>query len=155
MRRGMRWTLAMEGSGGGWGAYDKDNNRMFLNQIPFADHRALLDPSTAALAGRELEMLGALGFDLRHPAAVRALRFLWRNQEADGSWYGRWGVNYVYGTWSVLAGLKAIGEDMQARDVRRAVAWLLSAPNPDRGVGESCRSYAEADADGGGGSKPS
>src|SRR2546427_12186423 len=86
-----RWTLAMQGSDGGWGAYDKDNNRMFLNQIPFADHRALLDPSTADLTGRELEMLGALGFDMRHPAAVRALRFLWKNQEADGSWYGRWG----------------------------------------------------------------
>jgi len=126
-----------------------------LNQIPFADHRALLDPSTADLAGRELEMLGALGFDLRHPAAVRALRFLWKNQEADGSWYGRWGVNYVYGTWSVLAGLKAIGEDMQARYVRRAVAWLVSKQNPDGGWGESCRSYAEADAHGVGESTPS
>ena len=155
MRRGMRWTLAMQGSDGGWGAYDKDNNKMFLNQIPFADHRALLDPSTADLTGRELEMLGALGFDPRHPTAVRALRFLWKNQETDGSWYGRWGVNYVYGTWSVLAGLKAIGEDMQARYVRRAVTWLVSKQNPDGGWGESCRSYAEADAHGVGESTPS
>src|SRR5438309_777387 len=155
MRRGMRWTLAMQGSDGGWGAYDKDNNKMFLNQIPFADHRALLDPSTADLTGRELEMLGALGFDMKHPAAVRALRFLRKNQEADGSWYGRWGVNYVYGTWSVLAGANAIGEDMQVAYVRRAVAWLVSKQNPDGGWGESCRSYAEADAHGVGESTPS
>jgi squalene-hopene/tetraprenyl-beta-curcumene cyclase len=148
MQRGIRWTLAMQGSDGGWGAYDKDNNKLFLNHIPFADHKALLDPSTADLAGRELEMLGALGYDLSHPAAVRAIRFLRKNQEADGSWYGRWGVNYVYGTWSVLAGLKAIGEDMQAEYVRRAVAWLVSKQNPDGGWGESCLSYAEADAHG-------
>src|SRR5207247_9890081 len=119
-----------------------------------ADHRALLDPSTADLTGRELEMLGALGFDMKHPAAVRALRFLRKNQEADGSWYGRWGVNYIYGTWSVLAGLKAIGEDMQAEYVRRAVAWLVSKQNPDGGRGESCLSYAEADAHGVGESTP-
>ena len=148
MQRGIRWTLAMQGSDGGWGAYDKDNNKLFLNHIPFADHKALLDPSTADLAGRELEMLGALGYDLSHPAAVRAIRFLRKNQEADGSWYGRWGVNYVYGTWSVLAGLKAIGEDMRAEYVRRAVAWLVSKQNPDGGWGESCLSYAEADAHG-------
>ena len=155
MRRGIRWTLAMQGSDGGWGAYDKDNNKMFLNQIPFADHKALLDPSTADLTGRELEMLGALGYDLSHPAAVRAIRFLRKNQEADGSWFGRWGVNYVYGTWSVLAGLKAIGENMQADYVRRAVAWLASKQNPDGGWGESCLSYAEADAHGVGESTPS
>lgn len=148
MRRGIRWTLAMQGSDGGWGAYDKDNNKMFLNQIPFADHKALLDPSTADLTGRELEMLGALGYDLSHPAAVRAIRFIRKNQEADGSWYGRWGINYVYGTWSVLAGLKAIGENMQAEYVRRAVAWLVSKQNPDGGWGESCLSYAEEDAHG-------
>lgn len=155
MRRGMRWTLAMQGSDGGWGAYDKDNNKLFLNQIPFADHRALLDPSTADLTGRELEMLGALGYDRSHPAAVRAMQFLRENQEKDGSWYGRWGVNYIYGTWSVLAGLKAIGEDMQAGYVRRAVAWLVSKQNPDGGWGESCLSYAEAEAHGVGVSTPS
>lgn len=155
MRRGVRWTLAMQGNDGGWGAYDKDNDKMFLNQIPFADHRALLDPSTADLTGRELEMLGLLGYDRSHPAAVRALRFLRENQEADGSWYGRWGVNYIYGTWSVLAGLKAIGENMQADYVRRAVAWLVSKQNSDGGWGESCLSYAEADAHGVGESTPS
>jgi len=148
MQRGAEWTLAMQSSDGGWGAYDKDNNKMLFNQIPFADHRALLDPSTADLAGRELEMLGALGYGLSHPAAVRALRFLRKTQEENGSWYGRWGVNYIYGTWSVLAGLKAIGEDMQAEYVRRAVIWLVSKQNPDGGWGESCLSYAEEEAHG-------
>jgi squalene-hopene/tetraprenyl-beta-curcumene cyclase len=153
--RGYQWVMAMQGSDGGWGAYDKDNNRMVLNLIPFADHRALLDPSTADLAGRCLEMLGALGYDRTHPAAVRALEFLQREQEPDGSWYGRWGVNYVYGTWSVLAGLRAIGEDMSAHCVSRAVAWLESRQNPDGGWGESCLSYADPSTSGRGESTPS
>jgi squalene-hopene/tetraprenyl-beta-curcumene cyclase len=133
----------MQSSDGGWGAYDKNNNRMVLNLIPFADHRALLDPSTADVAGRCLEMLGVLGYDRTHPAAGPALDFLRREQEPDGSWYGRWGVNYIYGTWSVLAGLRAIGEDMSTPHIRRAVAWLESKQNPDGGWGESCLSYAE------------
>jgi squalene-hopene/tetraprenyl-beta-curcumene cyclase len=141
--RGSRWVLAMQSSDGGWGAYDKNNNRMVLNLIPFADHRALLDPSTADVAGRCLEMLGVLGYDRTHPAAGPALDFLRREQEPDGSWYGRWGVNYIYGTWSVLAGLRAIGEDMSTPHIRRAVAWLESKQNPDGGWGESCLSYAE------------
>ena len=148
MKRGLSWVLPLQGSDGGWGAYDKDNNKMLFNQIPFADHRALLDPSTADLTGRALEMLGAFGYDASHPAAMRALRFLRRDQEGDGSWYGRWGVNYIYGTWSVLAGLKAIGEDMQADYVRRAVAWLVSRQNPDGGWGESCLSYEDPAAHG-------
>src|SRR5439155_19500958 len=126
---------AMRGRDGRWGAYEKETDKVFLNRIAAADHRVLLETSTADLTGRELEMLGALGFDIKHPAAVRALRFLRKNQEADGSWYGRWGVNYIYGTWSVLAGLKAIGEDMQAEYVRLAVAWLVSKQNPDGGWG--------------------
>jgi squalene-hopene/tetraprenyl-beta-curcumene cyclase len=145
----------MQSTDGGWGAYDKDNNRMVFNVIPFADHRALLDPSTSDLAGRCLEMLGTLGYDRWHPAAMRALEFLKREQEPDGSWYGRWGVNYIYGTWSVLAGLRAIGEDMSAPYVRRAVAWLESRQNPDGGWGESCLSYAEATHAGRGESTPS
>ena len=155
IRRGMQWVLAMQGSDGGWGAYDKDNNRIVFNYIPFADHRALLDPSTADLAGRCLEMLGALGYDRTHPAAVQALAFLKKEQEADGSWYGRWGVNYIYGTWSVLAGLAAIGEDLSAPYVRRAVAWLESKQNPDGGWGESCLSYGDAACSGKGDSTPS
>lgn len=155
MRKGYRWVLAMQGSDGGWGAYDKDNNRMILNYIPFADHRALLDPSTADLAGRCLEMLGTLGFDRAHPAAGPAIEFIKREQESDGSWYGRWGVNYIYGTWSVLAGLRAIGEDLSAPYVRRAVEWLESKQNLDGGWGESCLSYAERETAGQGESTPS
>lgn len=153
--RGYRWVMAMQGSDGGWGAYDKDNNRVVFNLIPFADHRALLDPSTADLAGRCLELLGTLGFDRSQPASVRALEFLRREQEADGSWYGRWGVNYIYGTWSVLAGLRAIGEDMSAPYVRKAVAWLESRQNPDGGWGESCLSYGDQALAGRGESTPS
>jgi squalene-hopene/tetraprenyl-beta-curcumene cyclase len=153
--RGTRWALGMQGSDGGWGAYDKDNNRMVFNVIPFADHRALLDPSTSDLAGRCLEMLGTLGHHQWHPAAVRALEFLKREQEPDGSWYGRWGVNYIYGTWSVLAGLQAIGEDMSAPYVRKAVAWLEARQNPDGGWGESCLSYADQGWAGRGESTPS
>jgi len=148
-------VMAMQGSDGGWGAYDKDNNRTVFNLIPFADHGALLDPSTADLAGRCLEMLGVLGYDRTHPAAERALEFLRREQEADGSWYGRWGVNYVYGTWSVLVGLRMIGEDMSAPYVRQAVAWLESKQNSDGGWGESCLSYTDPAAAGRGDSTPS
>jgi squalene-hopene/tetraprenyl-beta-curcumene cyclase len=147
--------MAMQGSDGGWGAYDKDNNRMVFNLIPFADHRALLDPSTADLTGRCLEMLGTLGYDVNHPAVKPALQFLKREQEVDGSWYGRWGVNYIYGTWSVLAGLRAIGEDLTADYVQRAVLWLESKQNPDGGWGESCLSYADTEWAGRGESTPS
>ena len=152
---GYSWVLAMQGSDGGWGAYDKDNNREVFNLIPFADHRALLDPSTADLAGRCLEMLGALGYDRTHPAAVRAMQFLRREQEENGSWYGRWGVNYIYGTWSVLTGLRAVCEDMSAPYVKRAVRWLESVQNQDGGWGESCGTYADPALAGQGESSPS
>ncbi len=155
IRRGMDWVLAMQGSDGGWGAYDKDNNRIVFNYIPFADHHALLDPSTSDLTGRCLEMLAALGYDQSHPAVGPALRFLRREQEADGSWYGRWGVNYIYGTWSVLAGLRAIGVDLSDPAISRAVAWLESKQNPDGGWGESCHSYGDPASSGKGDSTPS
>ncbi len=155
IRRGAEWVLAMQGSDGGWGAYDKDNNRIVFNYIPFADHHALLDPSTADLTGRCLEMLAALGYDRTHPAVGPALAFLKHEQEDDGSWYGRWGVNYIYGTWSVLAGLRAIGEDLSEPYIRRAVSWLESKQNPDGGWGESCLSYGDPAHSAKGGSTPS
>lgn len=143
IKRGSQWALALQSSNGGWGAYDKDNDRLIFNKIPFADHQALLDPPTADLTGRCLEMLGTLGYDRSHQAVGPALQFLRNEQEADGSWYGRWGVNYLYGTWCVLAGLEAIGEDMSSTWIQRAVAWLESKQNVDGGWGESCLSYAD------------
>jgi len=145
IKRGSQWALDMQSFNGGWGAYDKDNDRLIFNKIPFADHQALLDPPTADLTGRCLEMLGTLGYDQSHPAVAPALEFLRKEQEVDGSWYGRWGVNYLYGTWCVLAGLEAIGEDMSSPWVQRAVVWLESKQNVDGGWGESCLSYAEQD----------
>jgi squalene-hopene/tetraprenyl-beta-curcumene cyclase len=142
--RGLNWILALQGSDGGWGAYDKNNNRMVFNLIPFADHGALMDPSTEDLAGRVLEALGYLGFRPDEPAVAKAIAFLKARQCWDGSWYGRWGVNYLYGTWSVLAGLDSIGEDMGAPYIRKAVAWLLSRQNPDGGWGESCYTYDDS-----------
>lgn len=153
--RGLNWVLALQGRDGGWGAYDRDNDRVVFNRIPFADHGALMDPSTEDLAGRVLEALGHLGFRPDEAAAARAVAFLKQMQRPDGSWYGRWGVNYLYGTWSVLAGLRSIGEDMQQPYVRRAVAWLQSRQNPDGGWGESCFSYDDPRTAGMGHSTPS
>ncbi len=143
IRTGFEWALAMQSSDGGWGAYDKDNNRLIFNKIPFADHQALLDPSTADLTGRCLEMLGTLGYDQSHSAVAPALEFLQKEQEPNGSWYGRWGVNYIYGTWSVLAGLRAIGLDMNVPWIQKSVTWLESVQNQDGGWGESCDTYAD------------
>lgn len=141
IRRGIAWCLGMQSKNGGWGAFDKDNTKHILNKIPFADLEALIDPPTADLTGRMLELMGTFGYPKETPAAVRALEFLKRNQEPDGPWWGRWGVNYIYGTWSVLCGLKAIGEDPAQPYIRKAVNWLKSKQNIDGGWGESCESY--------------
>jgi squalene-hopene/tetraprenyl-beta-curcumene cyclase len=153
--RGLRWVLGMQCRDGGWGSFDADNTRMILNNIPFADHGALLDPPTEDLTGRAVEMLGTLRFGMDHPAAVRAIAFLRRTQRPDGSWFGRWGVNYIYGTWSVLRGLRAIGEDMRAPYVQRAVRWLVAHQNTDGGWGETLESYADVSLAGLGPSIPS
>jgi squalene-hopene/tetraprenyl-beta-curcumene cyclase len=155
VERGLAWFLGMQGNDGGWGSFDADNNRLIFNNIPFADHGALLDPSTEDLTGRGLELLGTLGFGTDHPAARRALGFIRRTQAPDGSWYGRWGVNYIYGTWSVLRGLAAIGEDLSRPYVRRAVTWLLARQNEDGGWGETLASYEDAALAGQGDSTPS
>ena len=143
MQRGLRWLLSMQCDDGGWGAFDVNNNKTLLNKIPFADLESMLDPSTSDLTGRALELLGIVGFPLTHRIVGRAIRFVKQNQEEDGSWYGRWGVNYLYGTCHVLCGLRAVGEDMQQPYVRRAVQWLIAHQNADGGWGESCRSYEE------------
>jgi squalene-hopene/tetraprenyl-beta-curcumene cyclase len=148
LAQGLKWALPMQSQSGGWASYDKDNDRLFLNEIPFADHKALLDPPTADLTGRMLEMLGHLGHSRSEPAAQRAIAFLRREQEPEGCWYGRWGVNYIYGTWSVLAGLRAIGEPMDQPYIRRATEWIINRQNPDGGWGESCYSYDDPRAAG-------
>ena len=139
--RGTEWVLGMQSRNGGWGSFDADNTHDFLNNIPFADHGALLDPPTADLTARCISMLAQLGYDRGHPALARALAYLRQEQEPDGSWFGRWGTNYIYGTWSVLVALNAAGEDMRAPYVRRAVDWLRARQKVDGGWGESCASY--------------
>ncbi|CAG0992635.1 squalene-hopene/tetraprenyl-beta-curcumene cyclase [Geobacteraceae bacterium] len=143
VKRGIAWCLGMQSKNGGWGAFDKDNTKHILNKIPFADLEALIDPPTADLTGRMLELMGTYGYPKDHPAAVRALQFVKENQEPDGPWWGRWGVNYIYGTWSVLCGLDAYGEDMGQPYIRKAVEWLVAHQNPDGGWGECCESYCD------------
>ncbi|MBI5191050.1 MAG: squalene--hopene cyclase [Nitrospirae bacterium] len=143
IKAGFDWLVALQGSDGGFGSFDKDNNKLILNHIPFADHGALLDPSTEDLAGRALEIMGLMGLDLSYPPAKAAYDYLLRTQRLDGSWYGRWGVNYIYGTWSALAGLHLIGVDMNEEFVRRSVNWLKSRQHEDGGWGESCGTYAD------------
>jgi squalene-hopene/tetraprenyl-beta-curcumene cyclase len=140
-QRGLAWLLSMQCDDGGWGAFDMNNNKRLLNRIPFADLESLLDPSTSDVTGRVMELLSKLGYPPQHPVMRRALRFLRKDQTEDGSWYGRWGVNYIYGTWAVLTGLRALGEDSSQGYIQRAVRWLKGCQNPDGGWGESCDTY--------------
>jgi len=141
IKRGIAWCLGMQSENGGWGAFDRDNTKYLLNKIPFADLEALIDPPTSDLTGRMLELMGNFDYPKTHPAAEGALEFLKREQEPEGPWWGRWGVNYLYGTWSVLCGLEAIGEDMTQPYIRKAVNWIKSKQNSDGGWGEVCESY--------------
>jgi squalene-hopene/tetraprenyl-beta-curcumene cyclase len=152
---GLNWALGMQSRSGGWGAFDTDNEAHFLNRIPFADMEAMIDPPSEDLTGRLLELMGTAGYDLRFHRARRARDFALRTQRPDGSWWGRWGANFIYGTWSVLAGLRAIGDDLDAAHVRRAVAWLKAHQNADGGWGESLRSYDDEREAGRGASTPS
>jgi squalene-hopene/tetraprenyl-beta-curcumene cyclase len=142
--KAINWILGMQSSDGGWGAFDIDNNNFYLNHIPFADHGALLDPSTSDLTARCIELLSMLGYGTSYPPIERGLRFLRNEQEESGAWFGRWGVNYIYGTWAVLSGLRQVGEDMSQPYIRKAVAWLKSCQNEGGGWGETCYSYNNA-----------
>jgi squalene-hopene/tetraprenyl-beta-curcumene cyclase len=153
--RGLGWFLGMQNQDGGFASFDADNNRIFLNNIPFADHGALLDPSTEDLTGRGLELLGTLGYNVTFEPAERALEFIRHSQRHDGPWHGRWGVNYIYGTWSVLRGLGAMSVDPRHEYVQRAVRWLIRRQNPDGGWGETCESYSKPELAGRGPSIPS
>jgi len=139
--RATEWVEGMQSSNGGWAAFEVDNEHYYLNHIPFADHGALLDPPTVDVTARCVSMLAQLGRTKDDPVVARALDYLRREQEPDGSWYGRWGTNYVYGTWSALCALNAIGIEHSAPEVRRAVAWLVSQQHADGGWGEGGESY--------------
>jgi squalene-hopene/tetraprenyl-beta-curcumene cyclase len=141
VERAIEWLLAMQGSDGGWAAFDVDNDWNFLSAVPFADHNAMLDPTCPDITGRVLEGLTASGIPASHDAVRRGVEYLRRSQEADGSWYGRWGVNYIYGTYLALRGLRAAGEDDREAHILRAGEWLRSIQNADGGWGESCAGY--------------
>jgi squalene-hopene/tetraprenyl-beta-curcumene cyclase len=140
MRRGIQWLLSMQNRDGGWGAFDRDNDRSFLCNIPFADHNAMIDPSTADVTARVVECLGRFGWSADHPVVRRAVNFLLKDQSKDGSWFGRWGVNYVYGTGGVLRALETVS--LATREFcQRAVNWLRSVQKVDGSFGESLLSY--------------
>jgi squalene-hopene/tetraprenyl-beta-curcumene cyclase len=140
-QRALNWLLGMQSKDGGWAAFDVDNNWTALSEVPFADHNAMLDPTCPDITGRVLEALCSCGLDREHPAVRRGVEYLVRTQEQDGSWYGRWGVDYVYGTFLALRGLRAAGESDREAHVLRAAEWLRSIQNADGGWGESCASY--------------
>ncbi len=154
IRRGLQWLLSMQNSDGGWAAFDRDNDHKFLCNIPFADHNAMIDPSTADVTARVVECLGRFGWPAEHPAIQRAVKFLLKDQDRDGSWFGRWGVNFVYGTSGVLRALETVS--MTTQDFcQRAVGWLRQVQKPDGSFGESLRSYDELHTKGQGPSTPS
>jgi squalene-hopene/tetraprenyl-beta-curcumene cyclase len=155
VERAIDWILTMQCKNGGWASFDKDNDRMVFQYIPFADHNAMLDPPTVDITGRILEMFATYGYDKNHRAVKRALKFVRDEQEPDGSWFGRWGVNYVYGTALVLRGLEAIGIDHHEPEVQQAAEWLRMVQNPDGGWGETCGSYDDPNTKGIGPSTPS
>jgi squalene-hopene/tetraprenyl-beta-curcumene cyclase len=141
VKRAIDWIVAMQCRNGGWASFDKDNTKMVFQYIPFADHNAMLDPPTVDITGRVLEMLATYGYTLDHPVVKKAIEFVRSEQEADGSWFGRWGVNYIYGTMLVLRGLETIGVDNHDPMVQQAAEWLRMWQNGDGGWGETLASY--------------
>jgi squalene-hopene/tetraprenyl-beta-curcumene cyclase len=141
--RGIQWILAMQNDDGGWAAFDRTYNRPILEYIPFADHNAIQDPSCPDITGRTLECLGHFGIRQDHSAVQKALHFLEFEQEPEGCWFGRWGVNYLYGTWQVVCGLKTVGVDMNQPWVQAAGNWLLSVQKEDGSFGESADTYED------------
>lgn len=141
INRAANWVVGMQSTNGGFAAFDRDNTHDYLNHIPFADHGALLDPPTADVTARCIALLGLTNEEKYRPALLRAIDFLKRTQEKNGSWFGRWGTNYIYGTWSVLSALEVAGQDMQQDWIQKAAAWLIETQHFDGGWGESNDSY--------------
>jgi len=154
-QRAIEWEFAMQCRNGGWGSFDKDNTKMIFQYIPFADHNAMLDPPTVDITGRILEMLANYGYDRSDKRVEKAIKFILSEQESDGSWFGRWGVNYIYGTFLVLRGLDAIGFDHNEPQIQQAAEWIRMVQNSDGGWGETCGSYDDPDTRGVGPSTPS
>jgi squalene-hopene/tetraprenyl-beta-curcumene cyclase len=148
LTRGIEWVKAMQSRDGGWGAFDADNTCEILTRVPFADHNAMIDPSTADITARTLEMYGRLGLSGNTQEVYSALALIFDKQETDGSWFGRWGVNYIYGTWQVLVGLQQIGHPMLDPRVQQGADWLESIQQHDGGWGESAYSYEVPEAKG-------
>ncbi len=153
--RARAWILAMQCGNGGWAAFDRDNDKAIISKIPFCNFGEALDPPSVDVTAHVLEALGASGLRLDHPAVAKALAFVRAEQESEGSWFGRWGVNHIYGVGAVLPALAAIGEDLGAAYVQSAVRWLVGKQNADGGWGESCESYIDAAMIGRGPSTPS
>jgi len=141
--RATRWLEALQNSDGGWGAFDRDNNCELLCKVPFADHNAMIDPSSPDLAGRVLEAVGKIGLRIGHPSVDRACEYLRCQQEADGSWYGRWGINYIYGTWQAIEGLRSVGVAADDPAIVAGAEWLESRQQSAGGWGESPASYSD------------
>jgi squalene-hopene/tetraprenyl-beta-curcumene cyclase len=155
VRNALKWEFAMQCRNGGWGSFDKDCTKMIFENIPFADHNAMLDPPTADITGRILEMLAAHGYTRSDKRVYNAIEFIFSQQEQDGSWFGRWGVNYVYGTFLVLQGLDAVGINHAEPRIQRAAGWLRNVQNSDGGWGETCGTYDDPNTRGLGPSTPS
>ncbi|NQV55539.1 MAG: squalene--hopene cyclase [Rhodospirillales bacterium] len=141
IKRATDWVLGMQSKNGGWAAFDADNTYHLLEHVPFADHGALLDPPTSDVSARCLSMLAQLGYDKSHPAIRRGVGYLCSEQEEDGSWFGRWGTNYIYGTWSALCALNVAGDEQEGAGIARAADWLEGQQNEDGGWGEDCATY--------------
>lgn len=144
IERAQRWLLGMQCRNGGWAAFDRDSDRQILTHVPFCDFGEALDPPSVDVTAHVIEAFGALGLDEAHPAVARAIDFIRSEQEPTGSWFGRWGVNHIYGTGAVLPALRAVGVDMDSGYVRQAADWLVAHQGADGGWGESCASYMDA-----------
>jgi squalene-hopene/tetraprenyl-beta-curcumene cyclase len=154
-QRALDWIFAMQCKNGGWASFDRDNTKMIFQYIPFADHNAMLDPPTVDITGRILEMLANYGYTRRDKRVEKAIQFVLKEQEPDGSWFGRWGVNYLYGTFLVLRGLEAMGVWNHEPAIQQAAEWIRMVQNADGGWGETCLSYDDPSQRGIGPSTPS